>query len=88
MLGDLPDGSRVTVGADKAYDTAAFVAAAREMNVTPHVTQNINGHRGSNIDERTTRPNEPVPFHSAIFLVRFCDRIGAGCEESRPDEKL
>jgi len=25
------------------------------MNVTPHVTQNINGHRGSNIDERTTR---------------------------------
>jgi len=55
MLGDLPDGHRVTVGADKAYDTAAFVAAAREMNVTPHVTQNINGHRGSNIDERTTR---------------------------------
>jgi transposase len=42
-------------GADKAYDTAAFVAAAREMNVTPHVTQNINDHRGSNIDERTTR---------------------------------
>ena len=55
MLGDLPDGRRVTVGADKAYDTAAFVAAAREMNVTPHVTQNTNGHRGSNIDERTTR---------------------------------
>jgi hypothetical protein len=55
MLGDLPDGRRVTVGADKAYDTAAFVAAAREMNVTPHVTQNINEHRGSNIDARTTR---------------------------------
>jgi transposase len=55
MLGDLPDGRRVTVGADKAYDTAAFVAAAREINVTPHVTQNINSHRGSNIDERTTR---------------------------------
>src|ERR1700684_2851285 len=55
MPGDLPDGRRVTVGADKAYDTAAFVAAAREMNVTPHVTRNINDHRGSNIDERTTR---------------------------------
>ena len=25
------------------------------MNVTPHVTQNINEHRGSNIDARTTR---------------------------------
>jgi len=55
MLGDLPDGGRVTVGADKAYDTAAFVAAAREIDVTPHVTQNINEHRGSNIDGRTTR---------------------------------
>jgi hypothetical protein len=55
MLGDPPPGRRVTVGADKAYDTAAFVAAAREMNVTPHVTQNINARRGSNIDERTTR---------------------------------
>jgi Transposase DDE domain len=55
MLSDLPDGHRITVGADKAYDTAAFVAAAREMTVTPHVTQNINSHRGSNIDERTTR---------------------------------
>ncbi|HEY3840371.1 MAG TPA: transposase [Bryobacteraceae bacterium] len=56
MQGDLPDRRRVTVRADKAYDTAAFVAAAREMNVTPHVTQNIiNSHRGWNIDERTTR---------------------------------
>jgi transposase len=55
MLGDLPGEHRVTVGADKAYDTAAFVASAREINVTPHVTQNINEHRGSNIDARTTR---------------------------------
>jgi transposase len=55
MLGDVPGTHRATVGADKAYDTAAFVAAAREINVTPHVTQNINEHRGSNIDQRTTR---------------------------------
>src|SRR5512143_1306558 len=55
MLSDLPGGHRVTVGADKAYDTANFVAAARELNVTPHVTQNINEHRGSNVDLRTTR---------------------------------
>ena len=55
MLGDVPGGHRVTVGADKAYDTAAFVAAARQINVTPHVTQNSNDHRGSNIDQRTTR---------------------------------
>jgi hypothetical protein len=36
-------------------DTAAFVAAARELNVTPHVTQSITAHRRSNIDGRTTQ---------------------------------
>jgi len=55
MLGDVPGRRRISVGADKAYDTAAFVAAAREINVTPHVTQNITEYRGSNIDARTTR---------------------------------
>jgi transposase len=66
MLGDLPAGRRVTVGADKAYDTAAFVAAAREMNVTPHVTQHITAHRGSNIDGRTTRH----PGYSISLTIR------------------
>jgi transposase len=55
MLGRLPGKSRKTVGSDKNYDTAKFVAAAREMNVTPHVARNITAHRGSNIDGRTTR---------------------------------
>lgn len=55
MLADLPGQGRVTVGADKAYDTADFVVGAREIGVTPHVAQNINDHRGSNIDARTTR---------------------------------
>jgi hypothetical protein len=55
MLEDLPGSSRKTIGADKNYDTAKFVAAAREMTITPHVAQNINGHRGSNINGRTTR---------------------------------
>ena len=55
MLGALPGGAKKTVGADKNYDTAAFVAAARDLGVTPHVAQNITTHRGSNIDGRTTR---------------------------------
>jgi transposase len=55
MLGELPCAGDKTVGADKNYDTAAFVAAARELDVTPHVAQNITAHRGSNIDGRTTR---------------------------------
>ena len=55
MLGDLPAGGRITVGADKAYDTQDFVADTRDLGVTPHVTQNITARRGSNIDARTTR---------------------------------
>jgi transposase len=45
---------RITVGADKAYDTKDFVNTARELNVTPHVTKNDKGRR-SNLDRRTTR---------------------------------
>jgi len=55
MVSDLPAGGRITIGADKAYDTAAFVGRMRELGVTPHVARNINAHRGSNIDARTTR---------------------------------
>jgi transposase len=44
-----------TVGGDKAYDHQGFVSATREMGMTPHVAQNITDHRGSMIDERTTR---------------------------------
>src|SRR5262249_13314000 len=33
-------GRRITVGEDKAYDTADHVANLRAVNVTPHVTQN------------------------------------------------
>ena len=51
MLEDLPGSSRKTVGADKNYDTAKFVAAAREMAITPHVAQNITG-----IAVRTSMP--------------------------------
>jgi len=47
-------GQRVTVGADKAYDTRDFVGDLRELNTTPHVAQNMT-HRSSAIDGRTTR---------------------------------
>jgi len=53
--GGLPGTWKKTVGADKNYDTAAFVAASRELGVTSHMAQNITAHRGSNIDGHTTR---------------------------------
>ena len=56
MLRDLGRaGKRVTVAADKAYDTKGFVKACRELNVTPHVAQNTARNGGSAIDARTTR---------------------------------
>jgi transposase len=48
-------GQRRTVGADKAYDVREFVDLARELNTTPHVTQNVARRGGSAIDARTTR---------------------------------
>ena len=55
LAGVAKRGKRVTVGADKAYDTRGFVKTCRDINVTPHVAQNINRSGGSAIDERTTR---------------------------------
>jgi transposase len=43
-----------TLGADKAYDTRACVAAMRACGVTPHVAQHSNGRRSA-VDGRTTR---------------------------------
>jgi len=54
MLAVQPGEGQKTVGADKAYDTADFVADCREIGVTPHVAQNTS-RRASAIDERTTR---------------------------------
>lgn len=46
--------NRITLGADKAFDTQDFVNELRTMNVTPHVAQNSSGRRSA-IDGRVTR---------------------------------
>jgi transposase len=55
MLEEITGQHRVTVGADKGYDTADFVAECRHLNVTPHVAQNDKRRGGSAVDARTTR---------------------------------
>jgi transposase len=47
-----PGDHEITLGADKGYDTADFVADLRAMNVAPHVAAKI---KGSALDGRTTR---------------------------------
>ena len=60
MLDARPRARRRTIGADKAFDVAAFVAALRTRRGTPHIA--IDGHvrkngtpRSTAIDARTTR---------------------------------
>jgi len=54
MLDRASPGStrRITVGADKGYDDAGFIAKLRQMCITPHVAAKA---RHSAIDRRTTR---------------------------------
>jgi len=51
MLEKVPGSRRITVGADKNYDTYDFVSQCREMSVTPHVAR----RQWTNLDARTTR---------------------------------
>ena len=53
---------RLTVGADKGFDTADFVAEMRRACVTPHVAQKA---RHSAIDGRTTRATKAMPYPSS-----------------------
>ena len=52
MAAEIPGERRVTLGADKGYDTRDFVLDLRELSVTPHIAQRT---KGSAIDGRTTR---------------------------------
>lgn len=52
---NLPGTSRITLGADKAYDTADFIATCRALNITPHVAANDGRPGGSALDGRTLR---------------------------------
>jgi transposase len=51
MVAELPEGGRITLGADKGFDEAGFVDALRGSGVTPHVSQK----KTTALDGRTTR---------------------------------
>lgn len=56
LLDQVCGDKRITVGADKGYDTKDFVRQCRERKITPHVAQNTTRPGGSAIDARTTWP--------------------------------
>ncbi|MCW5963104.1 MAG: transposase [Bryobacterales bacterium] len=60
MIEEIEGRRRITVSADKAYDTKEFVRELRRLQATPHVAQNNKG-RKSAIDGRVTyRPGFKV----------------------------
>jgi len=73
LLGEQRKGRkrRITLGADKAYDSKDFVEAARKLNVTLHVTKNDHKRR-SNLDRRTTRHTGYAISLSRRWLVEKC----------------
>jgi len=54
MVSGVSGRKRITLGADKGYDTADFVDSLRQLAVTPHVARN-DTRRRSAIDNRTVR---------------------------------
>lgn len=60
MVDTLTPIRRITLGADKGYDAAAFITSLRERGITPHIAPDTHltktgGRRRSAIDGRTTR---------------------------------
>ena len=73
MAGALSGTHRVTLGADKNYDTRDCVDDLRCANVTPHVAQNTS-NRSSAIDGRTTRHSGYAT--SQVFRKRIEECFG------------
>lgn len=68
LLDTLPERRGRTLAADKAYDSADFVAECRGRGVTPHIAQNNNGRRSA-IDGRTTRhPGYALSLRSRAWI--------------------
>lgn len=73
MLQDLGGCRRLTVGADRGYDSRAFIEDCRALNVTPHVAQRrFDGRRRSALDGRT---NRHVGYALSQRVRRRCEEI-------------
>jgi transposase len=73
LIASLAGSKRKTVGADKGYDAADFVAACRRAGVTPHVAPNVHaGRLRSAIDRRTARHRS---FRTSQIVRRKIEKI-------------
>jgi hypothetical protein len=83
---------RVMLGAGKVYNAQDFVAELREVNVTPHVAQNMSGRRSAIDGEPPTIPATPSVSASRKGSRRpsagpspwpgYARHVTAGCRRS------
>lgn len=59
-------GQRITVGGDKAYDVADFIAALRRRNITPHIA--IDGNIRKNGTPRRTAIDARITRHAGYGI--------------------
>ena len=69
MLERVPTARRITVGADKGYDTREFVTTCRSFQITPHVAMK---QRRSALDRRTSRHAGYAASQRAPSGLRRC----------------
>ena len=79
---------RVTVGADKGYDTRGFVQEMRDRNVTPHVSQNTQStrrqrHRWAH-DPACRIPGEPAQAKTDRRSIRVVKDGGNVAQDTTP----
>ncbi len=83
-----PGSHRITLGADKAYDTADFVAEMRALNVTPHVAQNhqpaVGDRRPHDAPSRLRGQPARAQAHRGSVRLDQDDRRFAQDPSSRP----
>jgi hypothetical protein len=73
MVDDVQRGrsARITLEADKAYDTKDFVSTARELRVTPHVSQNTsNRHSAIDVVRRGTPDTRSASASGGLWRSR------------------
>ena len=74
MLIRLDDAERaVTVGTDKAYDTADFVETCTALRVAPHVARNTSGRR-SNIEDEVAAS---APYRTSLVHRKRIEEVFA-----------
>ena len=69
MLKRVPTARRITIGADKGYDTGEFVTTCRSFQITPHVAMK---QRHSALDWRTNRHAGYAASQRALSGLRRC----------------